>query len=332
MISDAAPPAEISIDDALVAALLQSQFPDLAGLPLGSRHEGWDNVTIRLGDELAVRLPRRTLGATLVGTELEWLPRISATWTFPVPRPVRIGVPEAGYPWRWSVVAWLEGMVAYDAPLSADGARDLGQALAQVHMAAPRDAPRNPYRSTPLASRAERLDLRLEVLVSRFGNAVHPDVARAIFRQGALQEPGPVTWAHLDIHGRNVITQRGRLSGILDWGDAAAGDPASDLGQALVLVGDRHFDDLARSYADAGGAGAVRGTLSKATVARIRAEAVAYATLLAGIDEGGHSSAGWTALTARGVADAQSPTASPRLPSRSSRWPPRSSPRPQPHR
>jgi aminoglycoside phosphotransferase (APT) family kinase protein len=304
VISDATPSAEVSIDDALVTALLRSQFPDLAELHLGSRHEGWDNVTIRLGDDLAVRLPRRTLGATLVVTELEWLPRISAEWTFPVPRPVRIGEPEPGYPWRWSVVTWLNGTVAYDAPMSADGARDLGSALAQVHVAAPRDAPRNPYRSSPLASRAERLDLRLEVLVSRFGDTVHPDVARAIYRHGALQEPGPITWAHLDIHGRNVITERGRLSGILDWGDSAAGDPASDLGQALVLVGDQHFDDLARSYADAGGAAAVRGALSEATVARIRAEAVGYATLLAGIDEDGHSAAGWTALEAFGVADA----------------------------
>jgi aminoglycoside phosphotransferase (APT) family kinase protein len=293
----------VLICNSLVEALLHSQFPDLAELHLGARHEGWDNVTIRLGDSLAVRLPRRTLGATLFATELEWLPRISAKWTFPVPLPVRIGAPEAGYPWRWSVVKWPEGTIACDAPLSADGARDLGQALAQVHSAAPHDAPRNPYRSTPLVTRAERLNLRLEALVARFGDAVHPDVARAVYRHGALQEPGPITWAHLDIHGRNVITQRGRLSGILDWGDAAAGDPAADLGQALTLVGDELFDDLAHSYADAGGAGAVGGALSEATLARIRAEAVAYATLLAGIDEASLAAAGWAALEAFGVAD-----------------------------
>ena len=305
--SDASPPAEVPIDDCLVEALLRSQFPDLAGLPIGPRYEGWDNVTIRLGDDLAVRLPRRKLGATLVFTEFEWLPRISAEWTFPIPRPVRIGEPEAGYPWRWSVVTWLEGTIAYDAPLSADGARDLGRALAQVHAPAPPDAPRNPHRSTPLASRAERLDVRLEALVADVGDAIRPDVARAIFAHGAHQESGPVTWTHLDIHGRNVVTTDGRLSGFLDWGDAAAGDPAADLGQALVLVGDLRFDDLAGAYAragGAGGAGASRRALSSATVARVRAEAVAYATLLAGIDEDGHSKAGWRALAEWGIADA----------------------------
>ena len=303
MNGDSRLPAEVPIDDALVAALLQSQFPDLAGLDLGSRHEGKDNVTIRLGDALAVRLPRRKVGETHVATEFGWLPKISAQWTFPLPRPVRMGEPEAAFPRRWSVVTWVDGATAYDAPLSADGARDLGRALAQVHVSMPRDAPRNPFRSVPLTSRAERLDRRLEVLVTRHGNAIHPNVARTIFRNGALQEPGPLTWTHLNLHGRNIITKGGRLGGILEWGHAAAGDPASDLGQALTLVGDEYFEDLACGYAAAGGAAATDGSLSAATTARIRAEAVAYATLLAGIEEDGHGEAGWAALAAWGVVD-----------------------------
>lgn len=304
VINDTTPPAEVQIDNALVTALLKSQFPDLAGLPLGSRQEGWDNVTIRLGEELAVRLPRRSYGATLVATEFGWLPRVSAEWTFRLPRLVRMGEPGVGYPWRWSVVTWLEGKIAYDAPLSADGARDLGRALAEVHVVAQANAPRNPFRSTSLASRAERFDLRLQALTVRYGNAVHSDAALTIFQQGAIQEPGPVTWTHLDLHGRNVITLEGRLSGILDWGDAAAGDPASDLGQALTLVGSEHFEELSRAYADAGGAAAPQGHLSASTTARIRAEAVAHAVMLAGIDEDGHSRAGWTALAAMGAAEA----------------------------
>lgn len=214
-----------------------------------------------------------------------------------------MGEPEAAFPRRWSVVTWVDGATAYDAPLSADGARDLGRALAQVHVSMPRDAPRNPFRSVPLTSRAERLDRRLEVLVTRHGNAIHPNVARTIFRNGALQEPGPLTWTHLNLHGRNIITKGGRLGGILEWGHAAAGDPASDLGQALTLVGDEYFEDLARGYAAAGGAAATDGSLSAATTARIRAEAVAYATLLAGIEEDGHGEAGWAALAAWGVVD-----------------------------
>lgn len=94
------PTAEVHIDELLVRALLRSQFPDLAKLPLGSRHEGWDNVTIRIGSDLAIRLPRRRLGAALTATELDWIPRVGAAWTFPTPRAVHVGEPNERYPWR----------------------------------------------------------------------------------------------------------------------------------------------------------------------------------------------------------------------------------------
>ena len=302
MSKDATPPAEVLIDDDVVRSLVRSQHPDLAPLPLGERHEGWDNVTIRLGDALAVRLPRRRLAAATVVTELDWLPRISAAWTFPVPRPLREGTPQGGYPWRWSVVQWIDGTPAYAAPLNAEGARDLGSALAQVHVPAPADAPRNPFRSHPLVSRAERLDLRLEALAAQHGDRIHADLARGIFEEGARQPAGPTTWAHLDIHGENILTTQGRLSGFLDWGDAAAGDPATDLGQALVLVGPSLFAELVGAYAAAGGAAATGGSLSEATAKHAEAEAIAYAALLAGIDETAYANAGWSALVHLGVA------------------------------
>lgn len=297
------PPAEVHIDAALVQALLRSQHPDLAKLAIGTRHEGWDNVTFRIGDELAVRLPRRRLGATLSATELDWIPRIGADWSFPVPRALRVGEPNERYPWRWSVVPWLDGEPAYQAPLTTDGVRDLGVALAQVHQPAEPDAPVNPFRSRPLVERAERLDIRLEALEQERGHVVHADVARGLFRAGASQATVAPTWTHLDIHGANVLTRDGRLAGLLDWGDAAAGDPATDLGEALVLVGRVHFDTLETAYADAGGAAADDGKFSASTRKRIRAEAIAYAALLAGITEGDHATAGWAALVEWGVVD-----------------------------
>jgi aminoglycoside phosphotransferase (APT) family kinase protein len=145
--------------------------------------------------------------------------------------------------------------------------------------------------------------VRLEALAVDHGERVHADTARGIFQAGAQQPPGPSTWTHLDIHGDNVLTQSGRLAGLLDWGDAAAGDPATDLGEALVLVGRKNFEELAAAYAEAGGAAATAGQLSEAVMSRIDAEAVAYAALLAGIDEGDHAAAGWAALVELGVAD-----------------------------
>ena len=54
-----APEAEVELSVELVRSLLAEQHPDLAHLPLTEVASGWDNVVFRLGDDLAVRVPRR---------------------------------------------------------------------------------------------------------------------------------------------------------------------------------------------------------------------------------------------------------------------------------
>ena len=289
------PEAEVSVDADLVRALLADQHPDLAGLAVGSRVDGWDNAMFRLGDALAVRLPRRALGAEISVTELDWLPRMRRDWTFPAPVPTRIGLPGQGYPWRWSVVPWLKGRHAFDAPLTVAGARDLGSALAQVHRPAPADAPLNPHRSGTLAEVAERCDARLRSLEEAGDvTAVDADALRQCFEAGADTPEPRRTWAHLDLHGGNVLTRDGRLAGIIDWGDAAAADPATDLGQACVLVGSAHSDALLEAYGTA--EGVLRVGAGSDGRRRVRARAVAFAATLAAITDDPYRSAGLTAI------------------------------------
>ena len=263
-------------------------------LPLGARYEGWDNVTYRLGEALAIRLPRRALGASLTPREHLWLPRLAQAWSFPAPAPVRIGAPEGGYPYAWSVVPWLEGQEASTAPLSSRGANDLGRALAELHAPAPPDAPRNPFRSDPLEQRAERFDDRIERVLAR-GVPLADDLAREQFREGALQRRSLETWTHLDLHGANVLTRGGRLAGILDWGDFGVGDPATDLGQAWCLVGTSRLKQLLQGYR-----GALM-RLDEPAMLRIRAEALGYAMTLASLEEEPYGSAGVRALEGLGV-------------------------------
>ena len=87
------PPAEVVIDQALVRALLREQHSDLANLPLIDVGEGWDNKLFRLGEALAVRVPRRAIAAPLIDQEQRWLPALSSRLPVPIPAPVRIGRP-----------------------------------------------------------------------------------------------------------------------------------------------------------------------------------------------------------------------------------------------
>ena len=103
------PPAEFAIDERLVRVLLEHQHPDLADRPLSFLAAGWDNATYRLGDDLAVRLPRIAAGDALIRNEQRWLPKLAERLPIPIPAPVRTGRPGAGYPWHWSVVPWFPG-------------------------------------------------------------------------------------------------------------------------------------------------------------------------------------------------------------------------------
>jgi aminoglycoside phosphotransferase (APT) family kinase protein len=290
----ATPEQEVPITEELVAGLLEDQAPEYRGLPLALTASGWDNAMVRLGESLAVRLPRRALAAELAASELDWLPRMSSGWTFAAPIPHFVGEPGRGYPWRWAVVPWLTGSRLLDEPLGPEGAADLGAALAQVHVPAPDDAPLNVVRSLPLAARRERFELRLGRLADAPG--WHLDVAAA---RGALDAADPSlggTWCHLDLHGNNVLTRGGRLAAILDWGDGASGDPATDLGQAWYMIGSELYDDCARAYRDAGGVG-------DPAAPRVRAEAIAYAVTMASLDDEHYAASGWRALEDLGVAE-----------------------------
>ncbi|MEO7260505.1 MAG: phosphotransferase [Jatrophihabitantaceae bacterium] len=63
---------------------------DLADLELRDISGGWDNQRWRLGQELAVRLPRTERASALLYTEQTWLPMLAERLPLPTPIPVRI--------------------------------------------------------------------------------------------------------------------------------------------------------------------------------------------------------------------------------------------------
>ena len=233
------PPREVEISEALAVALLAEQHPDLADLSIVHVEDGWDNATFRLGDALALRMPKRRASAALIVVEQTWLPLIAPTLPLPTPTALRVGEPGHGYPFRWSVVPWLEGEPSDLAPPDAGQGEVLAAFLKALHRPAPADAPRNAYRgSVALAERAEVFELRRHEAEAMRG-PLDPAL-RAAFEAGAATPiDAPRTWFHGDLHGRNVLVKDGRLAGVIDWGDMAAGDAACDLASIWMLLPDR---------------------------------------------------------------------------------------------
>jgi aminoglycoside phosphotransferase (APT) family kinase protein len=235
MTTEPKPPAEVTIEPSLVRALLQEQHMDLAQLALIDMGEGWDNKLFRLGDDLAVRLPRRAASAALIEQEQRWLPRLSPRLPLPVPVPLRIGRPGSGFPWSWSVVPWFAGESALLAPPRdpAPMVAALGQFLRALHQPAPDDAPHNPWRGVPLATRTQKVREHVRQL-----NGLVDGVAVLGLWERVVSAPswaGPPVWIHGDLHPGNLLINGGRLSAVIDFGDLAAGDPATDLSVIWML-------------------------------------------------------------------------------------------------
>ena len=241
------PPAEVDVDEFLVRSLLAAQAPHLAALPLHSPHNGWDNRTWRLGDDLAVRLPRRMAAAQLLGHEQRWLGDTALRLPLAIPAPVVVGGPTAGYPWPWSVVPWFVGEVAARVALAPEEATTLGAFLAALHLPAAADAPANPYRGVPLDARLPRVQ---HWLASDHAAADAELVARAaklvINTAAELPDSPERVWLHGDLHPRNILVNEGHLAAILDWGDMCGGDPATDLAAVWWLF---EVDDHAPFWA-----------------------------------------------------------------------------------
>ena len=246
------PAAEVDVDPDLVRRLLAVQQPDLAQLPVELMANGWDNAMYRVGDVLVARLPRREVAAELVSREQRWLPVLAPRLPLPVPAPVRTGQPALGYPWSWSIIPFLPGQAAArTAPADwPDAAVSLGRFLAALHVPAPPQAPANPVRGVPLANRSERLAQHLS---AASGLAEHRAVTRAW--QAALAVPAwdqPPVWLHGDLHPANIVVHRGRISGVIDFGDITSGDPATDLSAAWMLLPADYHGAFQSAYRGAG--------------------------------------------------------------------------------
>ncbi len=124
------------VGEELVAALLRAQHPDLAGRHLQVVDGGRDNFICRLGEDLAVRLPRHEIAAAIAAKEHAWLPPLARRLPVAVPTPVRTGAPGCGFPWRWSVVPWIHGATAASEPLDAGEASRFASFLSTLHTTA----------------------------------------------------------------------------------------------------------------------------------------------------------------------------------------------------
>ena len=226
---------EVVVDDDTVRALVARQFPQWAALPVAhASSSGTDNAMFRLGDELAVRLPRIPSAADSVQHEQRWLPVIGPMLPVATPVPMGMGEPDLGYPWPWSVYSWLPGDNPRTDEVDERLAVEIADCLNVLHAVDVHGGPQN-RRGLTFHNR----DGVTRASIAQLAGLVDDiDAVTAVWDEAFTlpTEPPPGRWIHADIAPGNLLVRDGRLAGLIDFAGISRGDPAVDISVAWNLV------------------------------------------------------------------------------------------------
>jgi aminoglycoside phosphotransferase (APT) family kinase protein len=236
--------AEVEIDEPLVRALLEEQFPELGAGKVRFLGKGWDNSVWIVDDRWTFRFPRRAIAIPGVEREVAVLPHVASLLPIAVPRPELVGSPSGRFPWPFFGHRPLPGVEPADAGLSDDdrdalGAQ-LGRFLRVLHAPETRAAV-DPENALPVDFN-RRADMAVRVPRARENLAYlreltlwkAPAAVEGILSSAEELPPvsGELALAHGDLHLRHVLVDDAAIAAVIDWGDVCLADPCID----LVLV------------------------------------------------------------------------------------------------
>lgn len=219
------------MDASVPQGLIARQFPAWASLPIRPvARSGWDNHTFHLGTELLIRLPSGAEYAAQVAKEQHWLPQLAPALPVAIPEPVAQGAADASFPYDWSVYRWLPGTALADAndvpaQLPAQLANFLTALQAVDSAGGPGYGEHNHERGGPLAFYAAQAEQAIDRLSEQSDMRWATGAMTAAL---ASRNRRPGCWVHGDVAPGNLLIGDSGLSGVIDFGLLAVGDPACD--------------------------------------------------------------------------------------------------------
>lgn len=244
---------------ATLCATVEARFPEIRVERCELVPGGWDNAMLLVNGEWVFRIPHRPVNQDALAKEARLLPELA-----PV---LPVAVPRFEHTWRGedpprilAAYRWIEGV-----PLSREALEGPNGATLTTHIAA--------FLTALHAFPVERaLALGVPGRDPQTWHREYDDFYRWI-RQEAfpLLAPPARRWAshvcetylgdvenftfqpvllHRDLAVEHILCDpaRGRITGVIDWGDASVGDPAFDFTGLFMECGERATRAVLEAY------------------------------------------------------------------------------------
>ncbi|MCD8510587.1 MAG: phosphotransferase [Bacillus sp. (in: Bacteria)] len=201
--------------------------------------KGFDNIAFLINDQYVFRFPIREKASTLIEIENRILPVISPLVPVSVPNPQYIGKPTGDYPWPFSGYKILKGSIptALTHEQRFQSVEVLAKFLQTLHSFSVKKAENLSVsfdQMDRLNIEARERRLRPQINKAKQAGLIEGEVANQVEELIATTtnpvENTPDTLVHGDLHFRNLLVNpSGKLTSVIDWGDAHIGHPAIDL-------------------------------------------------------------------------------------------------------
>ena len=219
----------------LACKLINQQFPEYADLTVTEvEQQGHDNRTYRIGGDMLIRMPTAESYALKVPKEQELLPKLAKHLNVAIPAPVKMGKPSEDYPYPFSIYKWLDGRSANHVTLDEQSLEILAFELATflkelqaiTDVEGPGPGQHNWYRGDHVSV----YDARAREQIAKLADVIDSNSTLELWERACAtkwsKEP---IWIHGDFAVGNILIKDNKLSGVIDFGGTAMGDPACDL-------------------------------------------------------------------------------------------------------
>ncbi len=242
--------AEIEMSPELAAELIKQQFPALNPINISLLGVGWDNTvySVETADqELVFRFPRRKMALDLMQTEWKLLDSLAPLLPLNIPRPLYAGQASPDFKWPFAGYTLVPGQTACQANLDTAArirlAPLLGQFLKTLHQLEIKrfkqlGAPADLMQKVDIEVRSPQTLERLKT-ATELGLIHNPKPFYDFLESLSAKTPAdrPVCLVHGDLYIRHLVVDLNQhLTGVIDWGDAHLGDPATDLSVVYTVL------------------------------------------------------------------------------------------------